>query len=234
MSSDKNFETFLFIGTKEILIFSKDKTNNQKLFENRLILEGVKNEEYFHTLDKFLEKNIFKIEKIIKNFINKIIVIIDKKNDLIIGISLKKKNYDNSLTNDDLNHLLKDSKNQIRENHDNLLIAHMIITKYMINDKFYDYFPTDIKSEYICLDINFICFSKKFIKEIENILNKYHIQAKQFLCGKYIKNSFKEDQTNIFSMCEKIIDGHNENEIYSVPKFQKNRGFFEKFFNFFN
>jgi len=76
--------------------------------------------------------------------------------------------------------------------------------------------------------------SKVFIKEIENIFNKYHIQVKKFLCGKYIRNSFEQDQTNIFSMCEKIIDGHNENEIFSVPKFQKNKGFFEKFFNFFN
>ena len=76
--------------------------------------------------------------------------------------------------------------------------------------------------------------SKDFIKAIEIIFNKYHIQVKQFLCGKYIRNSFEEDQTNIFSMCEKIIDGHNENEIFSIPKFQKNKGFFEKFFNFFN
>ena len=234
MSSDQNFETYLLISSKEFLIFSKDKTNNKKLFEKKLIFEEIENEKYFHTLDKFLEENIYKIEKILKNFINKIIVIVDKKNDLIVRTSYKKKNYNNFLSNDDLHHLLRDSKNQIRENYSDWLIAHMMITKYMINNEFYNHLPTNVKSEYICLDINFICFSKDFIKEIESIFNKYHIQVKKFLCGKYIRNSFEEDQTNIFSMCEKIIDGHNENEIFSVPKFQKNKGFFEKFFNFFN
>ena len=115
------------------------------------------------------------------------------------------------------------SKNQIRENYSDWLIVHMMITKYKINNEFYNHLPTNVKSEYICLDINFICFSKDFIKKIENIFNKYHIQVKLFLCGKYIRNSFEEDQTNIFLMCEKIIDGHNENEIFSVPKFQKNK-----------
>ena len=104
----------------------------------------------------------------------------------------------------------------------------------MVNNKFHDYVPTNVKSDYICLDINFICFSKDFVKKVENILNKYHIQAKQFLCGKYIRNFCIKDQIDIFSMCEKIINGHNENEIFSVPKFQKNKGVFEKFFNLFN
>ena len=97
MSSDQNFETFLLISSKEFLIFSKDKINNKKLFEKKLIFEEIENEKYFHTLDKFLEENIYKIEKILKNFINKIIVIVDKKNDLIVGTSYKKKNYNNLL-----------------------------------------------------------------------------------------------------------------------------------------
>ena len=37
-----------------------------------------------------------------------------------------------------------------------------------------------------------------------------------------------------FLMCQKIIDGHNNNEILLVQKTRKNQGFFEKFFNFFS
>ena len=110
----------------------------------------------------------------------------------------------------------------------------MIITQYIINDKKYDYLPKDIDSEYICLDIDFICFSREYLKKLEKILNKYHIKIKQFVSANYIKKCFKNDEIDIFSMCEKIIDGYNKNEIFLVPKYKKNNGFFEKFFNFFS
>ena len=58
MNSDQNFETFLLVSSNEFLIFSKDKTNNRKLFEKKLIFQEIENEKYFHTLDRFLEENI--------------------------------------------------------------------------------------------------------------------------------------------------------------------------------
>ena len=47
MSSDQNFETFLLLSSKEFLIFSKDKTNNKKLFEKKLILKKLKMKSIF-------------------------------------------------------------------------------------------------------------------------------------------------------------------------------------------
>ncbi len=35
-------------------------------------------------------------------------------------------------------------------------------------------------------------------------------------------------------MTKKIINGHNPNEVKLVNKTRENKGFFEKFFNFFN
>jgi len=234
MNSKNNFETFLSISNKEFLIYAKEKDSNRKLFDNKFKITETENDKYLELLDKFLDENIFKIEKILKSFVNNIIVIIDNQEDLSIGISFKKKNYGKFLNKDDLSHLLNDSKNQIKENYDNWFIAHMIITQYILNDKKYDYLPTDVTSESICLDVGFICFSREYLKKLENILNKYHIKIKQFVNANYLKNCFKNDEINIFSMCEKIINGYNENEIFLVPKYRKNKGFFEKFFNFFS
>ncbi len=234
MNSENNFDTFLLISNKEFAIFTKDKNNNKKLFDNKLIIEETENEKYLDLLDRFLSENIFKIEKILKSFVNNIILIIDNKEDLKIGTSFKKKSYGKILNKDDFNHFLNDSKNQIKANYDNWFIAHMVITQYTIKDKKYDYLPTDIKSEYICLDIDFICFSREYLKKLENILNKYHIKINKFVSANYVKNCFKDGEINIFSMCEKIVDGYNENEIFLVPKYKKNEGFFEKFFNFFS
>jgi len=43
---------------------------------------------------------------------------------------------------------------------------------------------------------------------------------------------FKEE--DIFKMSMKLIEGFNENEVSIVQKQSNNKGFFEKFFNFFN
>ena len=45
----------------------------------------------YKELDNFLNDNIFKIEKILDNFIKKIVVIIDLDNFFFIELSIKKK-----------------------------------------------------------------------------------------------------------------------------------------------
>ena len=46
-------------------------------------------------------------------------------------------------------------------------------------------------------------------------------------------NSFKNsDQDNLFNISEKLINGSNQNEILFINKTAKNKGFFEKFFDF--
>ena len=233
MIDKKNFETYILISEKKLSILVKDNVNGTKLFENEFIYNESKDEKKLLYFDRFLEENIFKIEKILNSFVNSVILIINERFNLKIATSFKKKNYGNILNNEELNNFLKDAKNQIKENYKNCLIAHMIIIQYLINDQKFNYLPTNIKCEYVCLDIDFICFSKDYIKNLENILNKYHIQINKFLCANYIENYFKNENIDIFSMSEKIIEGYNENEIFLVPKLQKNKGFFERFFNFF-
>ena len=50
----------------------------------------------------------------------------------------------------------------------------------------------------------------------------------------YIENFYKEEQEDPFNSSIKIIEGFNENEVLIVPKFIENKGFFERFFNFFS
>ena len=234
MSNKKIFETFVLIENEKITIFVKNKVNGTKIFENKIIFAESIDEKQLENFDKFLEENIFKIEKILNSFVNSVILIIDEKFDLRISTSFKKKNYNNLLNKEELSNHLKDSKNQIKENHKKWLIAHMIIIRYFINGKYFDYLPTNVECDHVYLDIDFICFSKEYIKKLEIILNKYHIQIEKLLCANYIKDCLKNENIDIFSMSEKIIEGYNENEIFLVPKFQKNKGFFERFFNFFS
>ena len=110
----------------------------------------------------------------------------------------------------------------------------MIIDNYNIDDKFFSSLPENMKCQNLCMDINFICFSEKFLMKIKESLNVYQIEIQQILSASYLRDNFKDSTEDIYSMGQKIIDGHNSNEILFVRKIRKNLGFFERFFNFFN
>ena len=234
MKNEDNFEVFLYYSDNKLSISVRQIYNESKFYERSIDLDKNQNNLKLDELDVFLDLNIFKIEKSLKKFIKNITLIIEHPELLKITLSLKKKNYGNYLSSILISSLLKDARNQIRENNNNRIITHMVIDKYLIDGKYFSYLPENIKCENLCLDIDFICLSEDFVKKFEQSLSKYQIKIKQIISADYIKDYFKGDEIDIFSMCQKIIQGHNRNEILLVPKKTKNKGFFEKFFNLFS
>jgi len=91
MIENSDFETFLYISKSKYQIFVYDKNDLKNLYSEEI---GYSDEIELNTLSKFLDDNIYKIEKKIKNFIRNIILILEDDKILEIGISLKKKNYE--------------------------------------------------------------------------------------------------------------------------------------------
>ena len=91
MIEDTEFETFLYISKNKYQIFVYDKINLKNLYNKELINDD---EIELNSLSKFLDDNIYIIEKMIKNFIRNIILIIEDDKVLEVGISLKKRNYE--------------------------------------------------------------------------------------------------------------------------------------------
>jgi len=238
MNNENSFETFLYIGKKKISILIWKNDTKDKLYENEFILKNDSINSELSQLEKFLSSNILQIEKYLKRFIKNIILIIDHEEPFKIKLSLKKKNYGNFLNDKSLGLLLKDARSQIKENYDNKVIVHMIIDKYLVDENSFTSLPDNVKFDNLSLEINFVCYSKDLFNELKKELGKYHIEIKQILSASYIRDYFRNDEKDkkmdIFSMCQKIIDGHNNNEILLVQKTRKNQGFFEKFFNFFS
>ena len=238
MNNENSFETFLYIGKKKISILIWKNDTKDKLYENEFILKNDSINSELSQLEKFLSSNILQIEKYLKRFIKNIILIIDHEEPFKIKLSLKKKNYGNFLNDKSLGLLLKDARSQIKENYNDKIITHMIIDKYLIDENSFSSLPDNIKFDNLSLEINFVCYSKDLFNELKKELGKYHIEIKQILSASYIRDYFRNDEKDkkmdIFSMCQKIIDGHNNNEILLVQKTRKNQGFFEKFFNFFS
>ena len=88
MIENSDFETFLYISKNKYQIFVYDKNNLINLYHTEIENDD---EIELNILSKFIDDNIYKIEKMIKNFIGNIILIIEDDKVLDIGISLKKK-----------------------------------------------------------------------------------------------------------------------------------------------
>ena len=70
MIEEIDFETFLYISKNKYQIFVYDKNNLKNLYNEEIKND---NEIELNILSKFLDDNIYKIEKMIKNFVRNII-----------------------------------------------------------------------------------------------------------------------------------------------------------------
>ena len=111
---------------------------------------------------------------------------------------------------------------------------HMIINNYLINGKNYNSYIDNLRSDNLCLEVNFLSIPKNIAIALDKILEKYQIKIKQYLNTKYIKNFTKVENIKIPEMACMLKNGYNNNEVILVPKNKENKGFFEKFFQLFS
>ena len=233
MNDDLNFDTYLYIGSRKLIIKVNTDTN-KRIYNEEVIFDEINENLDFVKLDIFLNKNIFKIEKNLKRFVEKIIVILDLDNFFPVEISIKRRSFESIIDLKSLNHLLIEAKDSCKKTINENKILHMIINNYHIDNKDFPILPKDINGKNFSLDLKFICISDDFIKRLEEVLKKYQISLNQIVSANYIKDFLKKSDEDIFSMTKKMVNGYNPNEVLLVNKTRKNEGFFEKFFNFFN
>ena len=234
MIDTSDVQTYLIISKKNFIIYLFDKQKLKTLYYQKLELENKTNDLDLDNLNNFLNENIFKIEKLVENFVKNIFVYLETEDILNINISLKKKIYEKKLQVNFLENLLVEAKELIQENYYNYDITHMIINKYILNGKSYKNFISDLNADNLSLEINFKCLQKKLLLKISDILNKYHIEIDRFLDLKYTNSLFPDENIDLVKNCYKVLDGFNENEVNLVPKNIKKTGFFEKFFQLFS
>jgi hypothetical protein len=230
MIEDTNFEIFLYISKNKYQIFVYDKNNLKNLY-----IEEIKNDNEIdlNILSKFLDENIYKIEKKIKNFIRNIILIIENDKVLEVGISIKKKNYKN-IDQKHLENSLVEVKDVFRENYQDQIIMHMIVVDNDKNENNFLLNNDNNNDDYLFLEINFISIANNFTFYFDKLLESHQIKISRYMSYKYIKSHIREDSTELSMMANKLNNGLNKNEIQLVSKNVENRGFFENFFQLFN
>ena len=234
MKNNSNYKTFLSVDKNKfsIVVLNSD---NKSIYEKESFLKNSVSDLNFETLDDFLNQNIFKIEKILNEFVNNIFLIIDHSDLFTIGLSIKERKDDIFLNTNSINSLLIEAKNQCKQTLKDIDIIHMKIDEFYVDNISYKNLPEQQICKNFSIDLSFICIPNIISKNFEKILSKYEISLSKILSYQYLA-SFAESRkvNNIHEIAYKILNGLNENEVFLIAKKPKNVGFFEKFFNFFN
>ena len=233
MNKDLEFEVYLSISPVKLGIYLFDIKNQKNLYKEELTINENINYNEINILKKFLDDNIFKIEKLNGNFIENIILIIENENIFNLQIGIKKKNYNSFINKDFLKNYLTEAKDLFKENYQDEKIMHIIINKYILDGKNYHSIDKNLECEQLSLEIQFKSISSSFINDLDKILENYQIRIIKYLDGNYIRNYFKEN-IDISEMAYKILTGYNENEVMVIPRNQKKQAFFERFFQLFS
>ena len=233
MNKEQYLENYLSVSPNKLGIYLFDTKNLNNLYKEELILSENNNNLDSGIIKKFLDDNIFKIEKLSGRFVENIFLVLEDRKIFILDLGIKKKNYNVFITKEYLKNSLIEAKDLFRENYPNQKIMHMVINKYLINNTSYVSFEENLKSDSFALEIKFHSISNTIINDLNKILENYQIKIIKYLDGDYIKNLFRENKELSF-MSHKILKGYNKNEISFSSKNLKKLGFFEKFFLLFS
>ena len=234
MNKEINYETFLFVGLKKFIIsvnHKDDSTTIHKIEKNFL---NDLNEFQFEKLVNFLNENVFYIEKKFNYFIKNIYIVLEHKEFIPIGISIKKQNHGKIILKNDIIYSLNEIRNYCKKTFEGKKIIHMLIDNYIIDSKSYSQLPKKLISNNFALDVKFICLPSNIVKDLEEILKKYQIAIQQLVELSYVSKLSLESKDDIFLTTKNVIEGSNINEIKLLEKINKNKGFFERFFNLFS
>ena len=234
MTEELSFEAYLGISQKKFEIYLLDKKNLKNIYMEEVYVQNGSDLFDYNLLNSFLDKNIFKIEKLIGKFLRGIVVVIENDQTLNCSIGIKKKSYGEKITKHYLESSLSELKDLFKKNYQHNKIMHFVVNKCLIDGINYTSFDEEIDGKDMCIEVSFISISNILIKDITNELEKYQIKIDRLFEKKYIEKFFEEENFDLSLIAFKIQRGHNQSEITLVPKSKKKKGFFEKFFQLFS
>ena len=90
MTEELSFEAYLGLSQKKFEIYLLDKKSLKNIYKEEVHLKNGSDIIDYNLLNSFLDKNIFKIEKLIGNFLRSINVIIENDQTLNCLMGIKK------------------------------------------------------------------------------------------------------------------------------------------------
>ena len=227
-------ETFFYISLDKLSLCVFEDID-KKIFEKEILIK--KNSDSKNSddlLNEFLGENIIKVEKKFGKFINEINLIVFDPNFVSIRASIKKNGKGDKIDKTDLNRMLFELKQEIKENNTDKTITYMRIDNFILDKKKYSTLQDDFVCNELCLQVDFIFLSKKVIDDLSKKIKKYQISIGKIFSGEYLNKFCIENGEDECQAAAKLKYGNDENEVHLIKKTTINNGFFERFFRFFN
>ena len=235
--SEKKFDIYFEFNHSGLNLAAFSKTSGKLEYYKEQTYKSYFNnykELNFDKLDKLLEVNILEIEKSTEEFVRDIYLIVDTPQSTSIKLSVTKNNEGHKINKEDAMYLVQDAKQQLLKSNQDLGITHIIVENYVLDNVQYKFFPSKKKCTNFSIDVIFICFPKDLFKSFEKLFLKQQVYITQFVCSNYIKTfGFINKGQKMCECAKDIVQGSNKQEVVSIPKELKKKGFFEKLFHFF-
>ena len=236
MNSFDRGNFYFGISDKKIYIcyFENGKTYSKENI-NFEIPDNLSNDLNFKIIIKLLKKNIRKIENKLGFFLNSGNISIQSNSYQSIIFSIKNIFDEKHLDKKVITNLLQSGIQKFYIDEKHLSIVHIIINKYIVDDKVFINFPNNIKFKKIILEIEFICLNKYLVNKVKNLFSECKINVNKIISHEYAKrfSNNASDDTMCLS-AHKVISGINQSEVYLESDLKKKRGIFYRIFNFFD
>ena len=189
--SEKNFKVFIDFGSSKLRlgIFNRENQKNIITLEEKCISNFDKKSFDIDISKEVIKKLIKSAEKRIEKHINKINLMIDTPDMFSIDISLKKNVDVKKNAQKDIQSVLQEAKNIVQKNYFNKKIIHMVVIKYLFDEKIFYEIP-DEKMGYksLVLEIKFICISKEIWERLESSFNDNYLTIENVYCSSYVRS----------------------------------------------
>ena len=227
MNNSNNTNFYFGISEDKIYICFLDYEKNEfKKSVNFDIPDNLTNNLNFKIILNLLKENIRILEKKLDLFINNGNISIQSKSYQSILFSIKDIFDDRELDKEVIIKLIRGAMQQFNNCEKNLTILHVIINKYIVDNKVYNSFPDCKKFKKIILELEFVCLNKNLINKVKNLFNECKIDIKKIVSHDYAKKFLNniEDNTLCFSAF-KILSGANQSEVILTENTSRKKEF---------
>jgi len=235
MSNSRNGDFYFGISNSKIYIcffeYGKNNFKNSIDFE---IPNTINNDLNFKIILDLLKDNIRKLEKSLGFFLTTGNVSIDSETYQRFLFSIKNVFDEKELDETVIANLVQGGIQYFNNYDKKLSIIHIIINKYIVDGKEYNFLPYDIKFKKIILELEFICLDKNLINKINNLFKECKININKIVSFEYSKKFLNgEEDPNMCLSAKKVINGVNKSELQIQENPKAKTGIFDRIFNFF-
>ena len=110
MNKENDLQHYLSISPNKFGLYFFDTKSLKNLYKEEITFNRDRDFLNYDLLKKFLDDNVFKIEKLNGKFVDNIILILEDNKIFNLELGIKKKNYNPSITKEYLENILIEAK----------------------------------------------------------------------------------------------------------------------------